>query len=396
MRLVILMLSMLASTFCWASDSTEAAKETLYAIQLGASSQPDMKRYAKIKSYGYLYTVDAQNGMLRVMLGTYTSKSQANKVLSKVKSRGFKDAFISGGAVTGNKVYTVQFASYLYKDKINWDKLQQVGMVQVDAAEGRIKLVSGNFSEKSTADDYKKSLRSMGYKDAFVRQVNDVRLLNIGTNYSVNIVSSSSSSVSSVTGGGGGMTDMEKLPIYAKLNSYERENIVLLDNRYHMKMDDRTFVPLSDYQPGTLGGTIIVDSQPVTRSYSEGTIISSTSAPITSSPTIISSSPVVTTTSPTIISSSPVVSSAPVVVGSTDYRIQLAAVRNYDPNQFASVNSLGSVKLEEAGTGVNRVMMGNYGTLGEAQAVLNAVKAQGFPTAYILKYSNGVRGGKIN
>ncbi len=385
------MLSFLMSTFCWASDSTPAAKETLYAIQLGASNQPDMKRYNKVKNYGYIYTVDAQNGMLRVMLGSYTSKSKANVALKKVKSRGFKDAFISGGYVTENKVYTVQFASYLYADKVDWDKLQQVGMVQVDASEGRIKLVSGNFSEKSTADDYKNSLRSMGYKDAFVRQVNEARLLNIGTNYSTTTISSSSSSSSSsYSTGGGGMTDMEKLPIYAKLNSFERENIVLLDGRYHMKMDERTFVPLSDYQPGTLGGTIIVDSQPVTRTYSGGTIISSTPVTTTSSPTIISSSPVVTTSSPTIISSSPV------VVGGTDYRIQLAAVRNYDPNQFSSVISLGSVKLEEAGTGVNRVMMGNYGTLGEAQAVLNAVKSQGFPTAYILRYANGVRGGKVN
>jgi len=390
MRLTILLiLSLLTSAFCWASDDIEAAKETLYAIQLGASNQPDMKRYNKVKSYGYLYTVDAQNGMLRVMLGTYTSKSKANAVLKKVKSRGFKDAFISGGYVTENKFYTVQFASYLYADKVDWDKLQQVGMVQVDASEGRIKLVSGNFSEKSTADDYKNSLRSMGYKDAFVRQVNEARLLNIGTNYNTTIISSSSSS-STTTTGGGGMTDMEKLPIYAKLNSFERENIVLLDGRYHMKMDDRTFVPLNDYQPGTLGGTIIVDSQPVTRTYSGGTIISSTPVTTTSNPTIISSSPVVTTSSPTVISSSPV------VVGGTDYRIQLAAVRNYDPNQFSGVNSLGSVKLESAGTGVNRVMMGNYGTLGEAQAVLNAVKSQGFPTAYILRYSNGVRGGKVN
>ncbi len=389
MRLTILMLSLLMSTFCWASNDNEAAKETLYAIQLGASNQPDMKRYTKVKSYGYLYTVDAQNGMLRVMLGTYTSKSKANAVLKKVKSRGFKDAFISGGYVTENKLYTVQFASYLYKDKINWDKLQQVGMVQVDASEGRIKLVSGNFSEKSIADDYKKTLQSMGYKDAFVRQVNEAKLLNIGTNYSTTVVSSSSSSTTTTTGGGGGMTDMEKLPIYAKLNSFERESIVLLDGRYHMKMDERTFVPLSDYQPGTLGGTIIVDSQPTTRSYSEGTIISSTPVTTTSSPTVISSSP-------TVISSSPVVTSAPVVVGGTDYRIQLAAVRNYDPNQFSSVISLGSVRLEETGTGVNRVMMGDYGTLGEAQAVLNAVKSQGFPTAYILKYSNGVREGKVN
>jgi len=385
------MLSLLMSTFCWASNDNEAAKETLYAIQLGASSQPDMKRYAKVKSYGYLYTVDAQNGMLRVMLGTYTSKSQANKVLSKVKSRGFKDAFVSGGYVTGNKVYTVQFASYLYKDKVNWNKLQQVGDIRVDASEGRIKLVSGNFSEKSIADDYKKSLRSMGYSDAFVRQVNEARLLNMGTNYNTTtLVSSSSSSSSTATGGGGSLMDVEKLPIYAKLSSFERENIVQLDGRYHMKMDDRTFIPLSEYQPGTFGGTVIVDSQPVTRTYSGGTIISSTPVTTTSSPTIISSSPVVTTSSPTVISSSPV------VVGGTDYRIQLAAVRNYDPNQFASVTSLGSVKLESAGTGVNRVMMGNYGTLGEAQAVLNAVKSQGFPTAYILKYSNGVRSGKVN
>lgn len=385
MRLTILILSLVLSGFyLTANGASEAAKETLYSIQLGASSQPDMKRYQKVKSYGYLYTVDAQNGMLRVMLGTFTSKSKANKTLAKVKSRGFKDAFISGGYLPETKVYTVQFASYLYTDKINWNKLQEVGMAQVDAADGRIKVVSGIFSEKSTADDYKKSLQSMGYRDAFVRQVNESRLLNVGTNYSATIVTSSSVSSSSTSTIISSGMDMEKLPIYAKLNSFERESIVMLDGRYHMKMDERTFIPLTDYTPGSLGGTIAVSTTPIitTRSYPVGTIVNSTPV-VTSSPTIIQSTPTV-------------ISSSPTVVSSTDYRIQLAAVRNYDPNQFSSVLSLGSVRLEETGTGVNRVMMGNYGSLGEAQAALGAAKTKGFPGAYILKYDSGLRSGKVN
>lgn len=384
MKLLIVILSMLMSGFCMASNGVQnTANDVMYAIQLGASNQPDMARYNKVKRYGHLYTIDANNGMQRIMLGTFTSRSKADKALKSVKAKGFKDAFVSGGKVTGNMIYTVQYAFYLPTAKINWNKLQEIGTVQIDAADGKIKVLSGIFSEKSTADEHARGLRDMGYKDAFVRKVNEGRLLNVGINYNDGTVTTSSVSTSSDEN-----TLMENLPIYSKLSTYERDNIVLLDSRYHMKLASNNFVLLSDYTPGTLGGVVETVG---TRSYSTGSVITTTQAPSTS--TVYTQSGEIYTGP--VISSTPTSTVVSTPVSSTDYRIQLAAVRNYDATQYNSVSPYGSVTLEPTGKGLNRVMLGNFGSLSEAQAVLNASKT-GFPNAYILRYDNGVRGGKVN
>jgi len=390
MRLFILTLSVLFSGFCVASnDMQQTGNELRYAIQLGASTQPNLAKYKSLKRYGHLYSVDANNGMQRIMLGKFTSRTKADKALKSVKAKGFKDAFVSGGKVSGNKVYTVQYASYLSTDKINWNKLQEIGTAQIDAADGKIKVLSGTFSEKATADEHARGLRGMGYKDAFVRQVNEGTLLNVGTNYSSGEVIISTS----VSSGSDKGTLMENLPIYSKLSTYERDNIVLLDGRYHIKLASNNFVLLSDYTPGTIGG-VVTTSQPtvVARSYDPVVTIqqpTTTTSTVYTSPT----TKVYTGTGGgTVISST--VSSAP--VGSTDYRIQLAAVRNYDSTQYGSVQPYGNVTLEPTGNGLNRVMLGNFSTVDEARAVLNSAKSTGFPGAYILRYDSGVRGGKVN
>lgn len=402
MRLLVIMLSVLVSGFCMASDGVQnMANDLRYAIQLGASAQPDMARYNKVKRYGHLYTVDAGNGMQRVMLGRFTSKAKADKALRSVKAKGFKDAFVSGGKVAGNTVYTVQYASYLASDKINWNKLQEVGMAQIDAVDGKVKVVSGIFSEKISADEHARGLRSMGYKDAFVRKVNDGILLDVGTNYvSSGIVTSSSSSSSSVVTSSSSSigyhesTPMQDLPIYNKLSTYERENIVVLNEHYHLMMSPNDFVPLGEYTPGTLGGVV---SQPVTRTYSTGEVISTTTQPTTTSSVIYTQSGEVYTGGGTVVSSSTpttVVTPTSTVVSSTEYRIQLAAVRHYDSTQYSSVAPYGNVTLEPTSSGLNRIILGNFTTIDEAKAVLGVAKSN-FPGAYILRYDSGVRGGKV-
>ncbi len=390
MRLLVIMLGMLVSGFCTASDDVQnMADDMRYAIQLGASAQPDMARYNKVKRYGYLYTVDAGNGMQRVMLGRFTSRAKADKALRSVKAKGFKDAFVSGGKVAGNTVYTVQYASYLSSDKINWNKLQEVGMAQIDAADGKVKVVSGMFSEKISADEHARGLRSMGYKDAFVRKVNDGILLDVGTNYvSSGVVTSSGVVRSSVSAGYHESTPMQDLPIYDKLSTYERDNIVVLNEHYHVMMSPNDFVPLGEYTPGTLGGVV---SQPVTRTYSTGEVISTTTQPVTTSSVIYTQSGEIYTGGGTVVSSTP----TSTVVSSTEYRIQLAAVRNYDSTQYSSVAPYGNVTLEPTNNGLNRIILGNFATIDEAKAVLGVAKPN-FPGAYILRYDSGVRGGKVN
>ncbi len=69
----------------------------IYAIQLESSRNPEMRDYAPIRKYGKLYTYREISGkhLRRVRLGYYQSRDQARKILEKIRSMGFKQAYIT-------------------------------------------------------------------------------------------------------------------------------------------------------------------------------------------------------------------------------------------------------------------------------------------------------------
>ncbi|MEZ4887003.1 MAG: thioredoxin-like domain-containing protein [Chitinophagales bacterium] len=64
-----------------------------YKIQLGVFGKPDLSKFSNLKDLGTLDTEKATTTLQRVMLGSF-SESKANEILEKVKSRGYRDAFI--------------------------------------------------------------------------------------------------------------------------------------------------------------------------------------------------------------------------------------------------------------------------------------------------------------
>lgn len=80
------------------------------------------------------------------------------------------------------------------------------------------------------------------------------------------------------------------------------------------------------------------------------------------------------------------------------YKIQLVALRNFDPNHnsFQAVNSYGRLDGETiTRRNLTRVLLGDFFTKSEAINTLNTVQQSGFPNAYLVQYENGVRYGKI-
>ncbi len=80
------------------------------------------------------------------------------------------------------------------------------------------------------------------------------------------------------------------------------------------------------------------------------------------------------------------------------YRIQLAAVKKYDPDAstFKTVKEMGALQSEFiVEKKLTRVLLGDYFTTDEATAALNLVKQQGFPKAFVVQYENGERYGLV-
>ncbi len=65
----------------------------IFEIQIGAFSKPDFKKLGGLGDLGLVYS-DRKNNLYYYKVGTFKSKSEAQTALKKIKTRGYKDAFI--------------------------------------------------------------------------------------------------------------------------------------------------------------------------------------------------------------------------------------------------------------------------------------------------------------
>ncbi|MCB0654077.1 MAG: PD40 domain-containing protein [Saprospiraceae bacterium] len=81
------------------------------------------------------------------------------------------------------------------------------------------------------------------------------------------------------------------------------------------------------------------------------------------------------------------------------YKIQLTAVKKYDPNhkKIKKAGELGRIDTEELnGSQLTRILVGDFFTEEEATNALSEIQAKGLDAAFIVKYEDGVRFGRVN
>lgn len=81
------------------------------------------------------------------------------------------------------------------------------------------------------------------------------------------------------------------------------------------------------------------------------------------------------------------------------YKIQVAALSNFssDFSKFDALSGLGTLETEElVESGLIRILVANFFTEEEAKAALQSAKDSRFRSAFIVKYTDGVRYGRVN
>ena len=77
-------------------DDDKVEEGTTYRIQIAAVNNYKEKTYKKASKVGEIFTDEkAPNGMTRVVVGTFSSVTEAREALVKLNKAGFDDAFIN-------------------------------------------------------------------------------------------------------------------------------------------------------------------------------------------------------------------------------------------------------------------------------------------------------------
>lgn len=71
------------------------AENALFSIQIAATKTQALEFYKQTTGFDSLYAEESTIGLLRIKLGSYVSREEAEKNLITIKNKGFTDAFIT-------------------------------------------------------------------------------------------------------------------------------------------------------------------------------------------------------------------------------------------------------------------------------------------------------------
>jgi hypothetical protein len=167
----------------WAANSTQAATpDHVYEIQLATYAAPDYQQFESLFNTGYVYTKATSSGLYKVMMGTYSSKSLAQKKLAAVQRKGFKDAFLVKRSLDESEaVYIVQLATYDQQADIYWPDWQRLSTQLVaQLSDDKVRVAVGPFYTRAEAEATQYRLQSIGPKDIFIKKVSEQVLHEVG------------------------------------------------------------------------------------------------------------------------------------------------------------------------------------------------------------------------
>jgi hypothetical protein len=148
-----------------------------FTVQVGNFVNPKPSDFSHLNSVGFVYAVQRPSNYMDVFIGGYSSQTEADRVAQNLKMKGYDNAYVSKLNVEGGQPATViQLAIKTVGDKINWQEFMEAGKLYFTINGPQIKIATGIFSDVESAKAQLVRLQNLGFKDAFVKNVNNALL----------------------------------------------------------------------------------------------------------------------------------------------------------------------------------------------------------------------------
>jgi outer membrane biosynthesis protein TonB len=170
----------LAVLFLSAFVATAQEEVPEYTVQVGNYANPKPGDFAQLQSHGFLYSVKRPSHT-DIFMGGYMTEKEANEALATLQLFGYGNAAVSKLNVDGGQsVAVIQLATKRLGEKINWEEYLAAGQLYVLLSGKQLKLFVGTFPDVQSAKGQLAKIQKVGFKDAFVRSVNNVLLHEVG------------------------------------------------------------------------------------------------------------------------------------------------------------------------------------------------------------------------
>jgi hypothetical protein len=156
------------------------AAQNLYTIKVGTFRDVKADDFKTLRGQGFVYGAPGPENTIDVYVGQYADMNKANATAASLNGNGFRNAQAFALPLnTGQQVTVIQIALHSGDRPINWATLERAGQLYVESVDGTNKIVTGIYPDARTAASFLPAIRELGYSDAFVRTINNVRLIPI-------------------------------------------------------------------------------------------------------------------------------------------------------------------------------------------------------------------------
>jgi hypothetical protein len=140
--------------------------------------------FQAFQSLGFLYALPMGTNMYRVYMGGYSNKMEADQAVQTLKSRGYQDAAtVELDPAKGKQVAVIQMGTKNMGQEFSWDAYKKAGPIYVFLQDKQVHITSAPYSDMVAAKAQLESIRKMGHREAFIRNVNSVFLREINSFY---------------------------------------------------------------------------------------------------------------------------------------------------------------------------------------------------------------------
>ncbi len=148
-----------------------------YTVQIGSFVNPKPSDFAQLQALGFVYSTKRSSNYTDIYIGGLGTETEANALTDKLRTQGYSNAFVSRLNIEGGQSATViQLITKRAGDKLNWEELTLAGPLYVLLNGNEIKIMTGIYPNVSTARTQLLRIQGLGYKDAFIKNVNNILL----------------------------------------------------------------------------------------------------------------------------------------------------------------------------------------------------------------------------
>lgn len=154
--------------------------QDLYTVKVGTFRDVKADDFAAFKNQGFIYGAPGPENTTDVYIGQFINQAKAMTAAQTLSTNGFRNAqamLLPLG--NGQQVTAIQIAFHSGTRPIDWSTLERAGQLYVESIDGVTKILTGIYPDTRTAASFLPAIRELGYTDAFVRKVNNVRLIPI-------------------------------------------------------------------------------------------------------------------------------------------------------------------------------------------------------------------------